>query len=139
MSKRFYWIGSLLFTLFGILLTLSIAEAHIQGFVDSLCPACSIVLNSPLGEIFGFPTALYGFVLFYTLLIGLIAYPFFEDEVQRNFLSLSAGAFFLANVIFVGLTLYSKVVLDTFCPLCLLSFAVTLLTFITLSTWRWSY
>ena len=93
---------------------------------------CAAVSASSYAQFLGVPMALWG-LLVNLALLGLIAWTPFVDDVKRaahrrNLLTLS-GAVALASIVMGAI---SSFVIQRYCPMCILAYVLSFVTFITL-------
>lgn len=119
--KRFLWIGALLVTLAGILLTGYLTQAYIAGSIGRICAGgqgCGTVLRSPWSQFAGLPTALYGFGYYLVSFLLFLVYPLFDRETKPAILNGLLGLHLTAFAVSIGLTAYALFGLGTTCFFC---------------------
>lgn len=97
--------------------------------------SCAAVSASRFAELFGVPMAMWGLLANLGLLTLLLWYPFLEDEkrppARRNLLFVG-GVIALASVVMGAI---STLLIGTFCPFCMLAYALSFIAFGSLWIW----
>jgi len=138
-SNRLTRIIALLAGVAGATLTLFLSWAHFAGTLGSICSeagGCGNVLTSRYAVFLGLPTALYGFIFYFTVSLLLVSFPFLKEEVQDDALSKLVGLTGAAFLVSLFLTGYSFVSLNALCGYCLGSTGLVTVLFGVTSFWK---
>ena len=125
----------------GLLLLQHYNEAHTISLVSMMCggettSGCSAVNRSQYAMLFGVPLAAFGlfFYLSISLLIGLASFGDVKTcEVSAGIALCGVGIALVADLVLLGIQAFA---LKTFCSLCLVTYAITVVMFIVLLPFR---
>lgn len=152
LDKRSFLVVLIAFGVFGVLLSGFLTYAHMQGTTSALCPStngdvpCDIVTQSKWAEIFGIPTAVFGFIgyLAVTLLLFSKLYPKQVGHMVpqlRKYISNATNYYLILASLALLFTIYLNYIqfvkLMTLCMLCELSAITVILLFIGALLLKW--
>lgn len=130
--NRYLWVGLLILSLAGVVLTGYLTQAHFAGSIGAICQegqGCGVVLQSAWSQFAGLPTAFYGFCYYLLAFVLVLLIPYLDEEYKPVFFNGLVGLNLAAFGISVTLVGYAILGLGTTCTFCNTSFAlVALLT-----------
>lgn len=123
----------------GAVLALFLSWASFAGTLGMICSktsGCGTVLTSAYSQFLGLPTALYGFIFYFTVALILVLYPFLQEDIKSTCLSFVFGLTTAALVISITLTAYSYISLQALCGYCVTSTIFVFILFATTLFWK---